>query len=140
MESNYTRKKIYTFRERFCQLCDENPMSDIALAEKLHVSKQTISAWRNGTRSPKQPTIIAISNYFNVSVEWIMGFDVERREQNEEESHSPDPDVPKNDEIRFLVRGLNKLSPEQVEQARNVMKIMFAKYADYFDKENDDET
>ena len=30
---------------------------------------------------------------------------------------------------------------EQVEQARNVMKIMFAKYADYFDKkENDDET
>ena len=48
-------------------------------------------------------------------------------------------DQPKNDEIRLLIRGLNKLSPEQVEQAKNVMKAMFVQYADYFDteKEND---
>jgi len=44
-------------------------------------------------------------------------------------------------EIRLLVRGLNKLSPEQIRQAREMMKVMFATYADYFDKkENDDET
>ena len=48
-------------------------------------------------------------------------------------------DQPKNDDVRLLIRGLNKLSPEQLEQATNMMKIMFAKYADYFDKEKNDD-
>ena len=47
------------------------------------------------------------------------------------------PDQPANDDVRLLIRGLNKLSPDQLEQATNMMKIMFAKYADYFDKEKD---
>lgn len=42
------------------------------------MSNQTLSAWRNGTRSPKAPTVIAIAEYFNVDVRWLMGFDVER--------------------------------------------------------------
>lgn len=49
-------------------------------------------------------------------------------------------DVPKNDDVRLLIRGLNKLSPEQIEQARNIMKTVFVQYADYFEKENDDGT
>ena len=31
----------------------------------------------------------------------------------------------KSDDIRLLVRGLNKLTPEQVEQAKNVFRAMF---------------
>ena len=35
-------------------------------------------------------------------------------------------DEPKNDDIRLLIRGLNKLSPEQLTQAKNVFRAMFA--------------
>ena len=53
-------------------------------------------------------------------------------------SSEPFPDdLPKNDDIRLLIRGLNKLSPDQVRQAKNVMKAMFAQYADYFDSEKE---
>lgn len=53
-------------------------------------------------------------------------------------AHSDDDPQPKNDDIRLLIRGLNKLSPSQVEQAKNMMRIMFSEYADYFEeKEND---
>lgn len=137
----YSKQKIATFRERFVELCDGSSMSDTALANALHVSKQTISAWKNGTRSPKEPTIIAIANYFNVCIEWIMGFDVPRVSQevadqklNEEESFE---EKTKNDDIRLLIRGLNKLSPEQVERAKEMMKLMFDKY---FDEEGNEET
>ena len=44
---------------------------------------------------------------------------------------------PKNDDIRLLIRGLNKLSPEQIERAKEMMKLMFDKY---FDEESNDET
>lgn len=46
--------------------------------------------------------------------------------------------IPKNDDVRLLIKGLNKLSPEQLEQAKNVMRAMFIQYEDYF-KENDDD-
>ena len=72
----YSGKKICTFQDRFVELCENKTMSDTALAKALHVSKQTISAWKIGTRSPKQPTTIAISDYFGVNVAWLMGYDV----------------------------------------------------------------
>lgn len=68
---------VSSFNERFNALCDKSRRNDTELAKELHVSKQTLSAWRSGVRSPKQPTIIMIAQYFNVSVEWLMGFDVE---------------------------------------------------------------
>jgi hypothetical protein len=33
-----------------------------------------------------------------------------------------------------MIRGLDKLTKEQREQALNVMKAMFSQYADYFEK------
>ena len=71
--------KVTTFRDRFSTLVDESEKTTIDLAKELHVSNQTISAWKIGTRSPKEPTIIAIANHFGVTVEWLMGFDVEKK-------------------------------------------------------------
>lgn len=82
----YTNLKVATFQERFSQLCEENSGSLTTLAELLHVSKQTVSAWKCGTRSPKQPTIVAIADHFNITIEWLMGFDVERnRKRNDKQ-------------------------------------------------------
>lgn len=73
-------KKVSTFKERFAQLCSENPSSDSRLADSLHVSKQTISAWKSGLRSPKDLTVIMIASFFNVNAQWLMGFDVPREQ------------------------------------------------------------
>lgn len=77
----YTNKKTATFRERLTELCIESPYSDTELAAKLKVSKQTLSAWKSGTRSPKENTIIAIAQYFGVTVQWLMGFDVPKKNE-----------------------------------------------------------
>ena len=75
----FTETKVTTFRERFNQLCDESPNNATEIAESLHVSKATVSSWKSGGRSPKQPTVIAIAKRFGVSVAWLMGFDVEKK-------------------------------------------------------------
>lgn len=71
--------KVTTFQNRFASLFDESEKTTVDLAKELHVSNQTISAWKNGTRSPKEPTIIAIANHFGVTVQWLMGFNVEKK-------------------------------------------------------------
>ena len=71
--------KIATNQERLNELFDNDPRNDNVIAQALGVSKQTISSWRHGTRSPKKPVLIQIAKEFDVSIEWLMGFDVERK-------------------------------------------------------------
>lgn len=72
----YTNELVTVFRERFTDLCNESPMNDTEIAKKIGVSKQTVSAWKIGDRSPKQPTIETIANIFHVNIDWLLGFDV----------------------------------------------------------------
>ena len=74
----HSRLKVTTFRERFSELLGESDQSTADLAKALHVSRQTVSAWKTGERSPKEPTIIAVARYFRVDEMWLMGFDVEK--------------------------------------------------------------
>lgn len=82
-----TGLKVATFQQRFAQLFEESEKTTTALAKELHISNQTVSAWKIGTRSPKEPTIIAIAKYFGVTVPWLMGFDVDKYEAVEEPAH-----------------------------------------------------
>ena len=77
-----SKKKVATFQERFAELFDESNKTTQELADKLHVSKQTVSAWKIGTRHPKEPTIIAIAQFFGVSEIWLMGYDAKKEAQN----------------------------------------------------------
>lgn len=61
------------FTSRFNDLLNRYSGSDSGLAETLGVSKQTISAWKNGVRSPKRPTVRIIADYFGVGVPWLNG-------------------------------------------------------------------
>ena len=74
----YTGQRVSCFRDRFNDLFTESEKTNTGLGKELHVSNQTISAWRIGTRSPKSPTVIAIASYFKVSPQWLLGFDVQK--------------------------------------------------------------
>lgn len=81
-----TGTKITSFENRIGELLDRTSGSDAEKAKMLGVSRQTISAWRTGVRSPRQPIIEHIASVFNVSVQWLMGFDVP---MNSEERPTP---------------------------------------------------
>lgn len=70
--------KVTTNQERLNELFDNDPRNDTAIADALGVSKQTVSMWRHGTRSPKKSVLVKIANEYHVSIEWLMGFDVDR--------------------------------------------------------------
>ena len=70
--------KIATSTERINELLNSDSRSDTAIARDLGVSKQAVSAWRTGIRSPKKSILIKISETYHVSIEWLMGFDVDK--------------------------------------------------------------
>ena len=101
------------------------------VASFLGVSPATVYRYENGDIS-KLPTkfLKPLAEYLCVTPAYLMGWD--------ESYPVRKPDPPMNDDIRLLIRGLNKLTPEQVEQAKNVFRAMFqATNPDLFEEGRD---
>ena len=120
-----------TLYERIRQLRIQAGMSQDDLARAMGYSDRSmITKIEAGKVDISQKKILAFARILNTTPGFLMGL-------SDPDSSAPVSDVPKNDDIRLLVRGLNHLSPEQVEQARNIMKTVFVQYADYFEKEGE---
>jgi len=83
-----TKVKITTFTDRFSKLVSDyvdGGGTQQEFAKLLGVSRQTIGAWANGDRSPKQPTVEFIADKLDVDVAWLYGFDVEKKPAHRQE-------------------------------------------------------
>ena len=58
--------------EKLYKLRKNSGLSQEQLAEQLNVSRQAISKWESGTAVPESEKLIAISNYFGVSVDYLL--------------------------------------------------------------------
>ena len=61
------------FQERFRYLRHEKGIGQEELAKELGVSNAIISLWENGLREPTMSSLIAIANFFHVSIDYIVG-------------------------------------------------------------------
>ena len=61
--------------DKIVQLRKENGMSQEALAEKLEVSRQTISRWEMGAAMPDAANILHLSKLFNVTTDYLLNDD-----------------------------------------------------------------
>lgn len=61
------------FSQRLTQLRESKDLSKKQLAQVLHVSDSCISQYENGSSMPGYDTLLAISQYFNVSIDYLLG-------------------------------------------------------------------
>ena len=62
-----------TAAERIKQLRKKKGISQSELAELIGVKNNTVSTWERGTRKPDFEALNLLSNYFEVSFEYILG-------------------------------------------------------------------
>lgn len=72
-------EKIYEYRKI-------NNWSQEELADKLDVSRQTISKWENGKASPELEKLMALADLFKVSVDALVKEDIDINKVNRNES------------------------------------------------------
>lgn len=61
------------FNDRMKRLRKNKGLSQQNLADLLKVSQVAVAHWESGNREPNIDTIIKLSKYFNVSVDWLLG-------------------------------------------------------------------
>ena len=66
-----------TIAEKIKSLRKDNSMTQEDLAEKLNVSRQTISKWETSVTIPDADNIVAISKLFNITTDELLDYRVE---------------------------------------------------------------
>lgn len=61
-----------SFSEKILYLRTRNGMSQEVLADKLSVSRQAVSKWESGVTLPETDKLIAISDMFRVSLDYLL--------------------------------------------------------------------
>ena len=106
---------------------EENGWTLEEMARKLGTTKQALSYYERGMRTPKVTVAAKFAEKLNVPLETLIGIDaieVEPIQNNE----------PKTQEAKILAKGIDKLPPKQREQALNVIKAMFAQHPELFEE------
>jgi len=62
-----------TFGNRLKLLRLEHNLNGIELGKKFNFSKSTISSWENETREPSQDVLKQLAEYFDVSIDYMIG-------------------------------------------------------------------
>ena len=65
------------FNQKIAQLRNDNNWSQEELAEKLNVSRQSISKWESRQTKPDLDKIVALSDIFDVSTDYLLKDDAE---------------------------------------------------------------
>lgn len=70
-------------KERIVQLRKENDLSRLDLAKRLGINKSSITRYENGDMRPALDVMMKISEMFNVSLDWLAGYETEEESKYE---------------------------------------------------------
>ncbi len=66
------------FEEKLIKLRKQKSLSQEDLADVLNISRQAVSRWESGATLPDAPNLIAISDLFGVSIDYLLRDDYEQ--------------------------------------------------------------
>ena len=90
------------FWNRFFTLCNEIGKAPNAVAKELGFSSGSVTWWKKG-KAPQPNSIKVLADYFNVSVDYLLGnIDI----KNEQKEKSPLPNTDKEDVILELFKNM----------------------------------
>ena len=123
------------FRKNLNRYLSESGKMQKDLAEYVGSKTTTFYGWTRGISYPRADAMEKIAMFFGIPTSRLVG-----PSDSTDASEGDNEFQPKNDDVRLLVRGFNQFTPDEIEQAKAMMKIMFAKHAKYFEEEKSDDT
>lgn len=109
------------FSDRLYKLRKEKELNQSDLARSLSVAKQTVSNWENGNRKPDSDMLIKIADYFDVSVDYLLG-------RTDNRNYSIIKTNYKGKEIELVVN--SKSNSYTQEQIQNLIDKLASMYVD----------
>jgi transcriptional regulator with XRE-family HTH domain len=123
---------------RLKKLRNEKGVTQQELGDYLGVSRSTVAGYETGKRKPEYDTLHKLANYFNVSIDYLLGNTDERSPADKiKKAISDDPELLEfweelkdREDLQLMFKQTRDLSPETIQQIISIIKT--------FEKEQDD--
>lgn len=100
------------FSQKLKNLRKEHGLTQAQLANKLGVGASTIGMYESNIRKPSYEVLNKISNYFNVSIDYLIN--------NSNDNNTINLD--------FYIEHINQLSPLEKKQVKDLIEFLISKY------------
>lgn len=67
------KKNMNDLKKRLKELRKENNLSQKELADDLNMPRSTVASWELGNRIPKISHIVALAEYYDVTIDYLLG-------------------------------------------------------------------
>lgn len=115
------------FKERLKQLRKMRGLSQVALADKVGISKSTIGAYETEDRKPSREALKTLSEFFGVSIDYLLGDESRSTYHMDPEFAYKAQQTYIDPRTRILLDVKQKLSDEDIEIVTNLAKALMAK-------------
>lgn len=128
--------------EKIKKLRVSQGLTQTQFAKRLFVTPAAVNQWEKGVTRPDTERLMSIAKEFAIPLDY---FSENPDAPNYTEAELIKKHIlieleatqPKTQEAKILAQGIDRLPKEQREQALNVIKAMFSKYANYFEEGTD---
>lgn len=121
-----------TFAERLKEERKNNNLNQTQLAEKLYLDRSSISKYESGKQIPEIPTLETIADYFEVSLDYLVG-------RTDIRNYTESGKVASNENEIFNVKYKNEnlsLSKKEIEELIEKLEELLEKLNDIIDIKN----
>ncbi len=105
--------------ERIKELREQKKWSQEELATKLGITQDSISLWEKNKRTPNTQYIIALCNIFEVSCDYILGYE---NEENVKKYSYPQSTILTNEELQ-LIKAYRTMTPGKRQALFSMLDI-----------------
>ena len=89
------------------------------VASTMHINKSTLARWENGIiNGLKLPHLKKLAELYNVSEQWLFGYDVQMRKETKEVL----------DYKKKILDLINRASPEDLKKIEGVLNVFMDKF------------
>ena len=118
--------------ERLKKLREEMKLTQIELGKAFNISHSTINRYENGLRQPDNETLINMSNYFNVSVDYLLGITNTRNDseritevlQNNPELQELWDKLKERPDLQLLFKQVKDVDSKGIQQIIRIIKAI----------------
>lgn len=112
--------------EIFEQLLQKNGVTSYKVSKDTGISQTTLSSWKNGKITPKVDKLQKIADYFNVTVDYLMGVEKDENVQYylNEETREIAQEIFENKELRMLFDASRNAKPDDLRAVHDLLLHM----------------
>lgn len=119
------------FGERLKHLRENKNLFQKELGDILHVTSQTISGWEINRTTPDYETLVKIANYFNVSVDYLLG--------NEKQASKFENELREKEALKMALKNAGYMKDDEDLSDRELERLMkFVSQNKHFIKNEDE--